>query len=161
MLYQTNYLLMNLPLHTWRCCASATGSLCRVGTAPGTRPAPSRCTCWLKIPFESGSMNYFDVSYILCFLNTLIPLSYLVCICIHYISHRRQNSACWSNDNWSDIICICYLGTGNLVWRISVVSATGAASSCLKFSYSGSSWYPACRHWWMVCKMNAINQIET
>ena len=46
---------------------------------------------------------------------------------------------------------LMYLGTGNLVWSISVVSSTGAWSSCLKFSYSGRSWYPAAFHWAIVC----------
>ena len=44
-----------------------------------------------------------------------------------------------------------YLGIGNLVCRISCASSTGACSNCLKFSYSGSWWYPAFRHCDIVC----------
>ena len=33
-----------------------------------------------------------------------------------------------------------YLGTGNLVCKISAASVTGASKSCVKFAYSGNSW---------------------
>lgn len=56
-----------------------------------------------------------------------------------------------------------YLGIGNLVCKISWASSTGACNSCLKFSYSGMSWYLSARHCAMVCNSkytNAINKYK-
>ncbi len=58
----------------------------------------------------------------------------LLCVC-EGLTLQRRNRACEPPCSVE-----MYLGTGNRVCRISVVSATGAAKSCLKFSYSGRSW---------------------
>lgn len=47
---------------------------------------------------------------------------------------------------------LMYLGMGNLVCKISCASSTGACKSCLKFSYSGISWYFSALHWAIVYK---------
>ena len=68
------------------------------------------------------------------------PYIALLCVCDGFTLHRR-------NLAWEPPCSVLiYRGTGNRVWRISVVSDTGAASRFLKFSYSGCSWYPAARH---------------
>lgn len=73
--------------------------------------------------------------------------------CSHYKQNTSRSTSLQPAHNTGTLLTwlppcsvSMYLGIGNLEWRISCASSTGACRRCRKFSYSGMSWYPDFRH---------------